>query len=1012
MEQMISFVLFVLIWIQYTFYVDSSNSNDNTRIQIIEYTKVHHDFSSKTNNKNVIKFDSYCRKDKMSPPSSLLVGRKNVMDPFMTTSKNKRIGRRSSNIFESLKRIKKDKTMMMIHKNHHSKRNSISFISSSTQIDKPTHLDHNRKLGIVVQKRSGRYKLYHPFVMMSTNNDSKNQEETKNNQFVVKSTRKQSGNTATTQEQRKKTSNRKSNSKTSKAKGNSNIQSENNNKSRITSKSSSSSSSDILQTWRIFGLEVHPNDVDNKIELSFNRQRRSKSSSSSNKRTLLEINDDESDEQQQQKDHQLYYLNDALLRALYRRLKIKDDDTILNNNTSNNTNTITTTNQGTNFNHTSSALLDVRVVRRSIDARLNQLRSDGRRGPRYVYVIDIDVHYQSVIRRILKNQPGRMELLIHDNNNVEDNNDNNGTTYNNRDNNINNITQITQKKKVIIVGSGPAGLFCAYQLIQNSNNTNIQPILIERGQSVEYRGKDIGTLINRKLLNNESNFVYGEGGAGTWSDGKLTTRIGRNSDTVRHVLETLVQFGAPYHILYDGSPHLGTDNLVRLLRNLRMYLLENGCEIHFNTKVTNILIENNITKGVEYVINQNNHNQLLRMNRSSDVSTIPDNMNKEGGIIYGDAVVLATGHSARDIYENLYHNSISNKNNNLQNLLQPKGFAVGFRIEHPQKVINHIQYGSEWSSYVKTGKQITDNANQLYINEIKQQQQNLNLNQQNQHYDSSVINTISTEMNHISNHDGILPVPSYRLATDQVNNRSVYSFCMCPGGQIVLSSTDTSEICINGMSFSQRDSIWANSALVVSISLNDTILQPYIKQYGTIMAGLEFQRDIERRAAVYGGGNFTVPVQRVTDFLNDEMSIEPLPSSSYRLGIKSAPLHTIYPKPIINAIKYALIEIFNKTLMPGYICNDALLHGVETRTSSPIRIVRNDNTYEAIGVHGLYPTGEGAGYAGGIVSAAVDGIMVSSALINNLNNDHRNNDQIQQTNNNKQAQKNRIDTFY
>jgi uncharacterized FAD-dependent dehydrogenase len=386
------------------------------------------------------------------------------------------------------------------------------------------------------------------------------------------------------------------------------------------------------------------------------------------------------------------------------------------------------------------------------------------------------------------------------------------------------------------------------------------------------------------------------------------------------------------------------------------------------------------------------------------------------GTLYGDAVVLATGHSARDIYENLY------RTNSIQ--LQPKGFAVGFRMEHPQRVINHIQYGTAWTSYVKTGKQITDRTNQQYINEIIQKQQQHQ--QQHQHqYDNVDTNSASQEPK-LSN-PGILPVPSYRLATDQAyddsqqqeqqqqqrNRRSVYSFCMCPGGQIVLSSTNISEICINGMSFSQRDSVWANSALVVSVSVNDTILQPYIEQYGYTMAGLEFQRDIERQAAIYGGGNFTVPVQRVTDFLQNQLSIEPLPSSSYRLGIKSAPLHAIYPKLLTNSIKYALTEIFNKTYMPGYVCDDALLHGVETRTSSPLRIVRDDHTYEAIGVHGLYPAGEGAGYAGGIVSAAVDGMMVSSALIHNLYcDDHNDRNQQQTIQQVQRKMKPQIDSFY
>eukprot|EP00536_Pseudo-nitzschia_multiseries_P008783 jgi/Psemu1/199071/e_gw1.230.77.1 len=441
-------------------------------------------------------------------------------------------------------------------------------------------------------------------------------------------------------------------------------------------------------------------------------------------------------------------------------------------------------------------------------------------------------------------------------------------------------------KNVVVVGMGPAGLFCALQLALNSNG-KIRPILLDRGQSVEKRGRDIGKLIHRRLLNEESNFAFGEGGAGTWSDGKLTTRIGRNSGTVRLVLERLVEYGAPSDILWKGAPHLGTDNLVRLLRKMRFRLAELGGEIHFGTKMTNLKIDGNRVCGVAAEdINGNQH------------------------YFEGDHVVLATGHSARDVYEDLHRAGVK---------LEPKGFAVGFRIEHPQNIINKIQYGDEWGPSAMDGL------------------------------------------------DGKL--------------RGAYSFCMCPGGQIVPASTDPEEVCVNGMSFSKRDSIWANSALVVTVDPDDKILEEYKADHG-VLAGLEFQREMERRASKLGGGNLTVPVQRMTDFCDGKIS-STIPSSSYRLGVKSAACHEIYPEPITNALRDALTNHFQKQ-MPGYYHPDGLLHAVETRTSSPLRIPRDPKTLLAIGTENLYPSGEGAGYAGGIVSAAVDGINVAETILDTM----------------------------
>eukprot|EP00980_Cylindrotheca_fusiformis_P006909 scaffold1442_cov128-Cylindrotheca_fusiformis.AAC.30 len=545
----------------------------------------------------------------------------------------------------------------------------------------------------------------------------------------------------------------------------------------------------------------------------------------------------------------------------------------------------------------------IEVVRRSLDARK---KLDN---PTFQYVVDITVTQQQARNLRWKHQPGRSERL-----NIDTTKKIQAQTDVSIDD-----TSSEKAKRVVVVGTGPSGLFCALQLALRG----VKPILIDRGQPVERRGRDIGALIHRRSLDSESNFAFGEGGAGTWSDGKLTTRIGRNSENVRFVLEKLVEFGAPSNILWEGSPHLGTDNLVRLLRNLRKHLQDIGGEIHFGTKMTNLLMEDGVVKGVK--------------------------VEDESGsrVIYADATVLATGHSARDVYETLHTSGVQ---------LEAKGFAVGFRIEHPQKLINDIQYGDEWGPSVQTGKSTTDAVNLEYFGGSPPQ------------------------------HRGKLPVPSYRLATDKADDscgsfRGVYSFCMCPGGQIVPSSTDPNEICVNGMSFSKRDSVWANSALVVTVAPDDPILEPYREEHG-VMAGLAFQRDMERRASIMGGGNWTVPVQRVTDFCDGHLSSS-IPSSSYRLGVKSAPCHELYPPAITAALKDALTNHFSKT-MPGYYNPDGLLHAVETRTSSPLRISRDRDSLHAPGAENLFPAGEGAGFAGGIVSAAVDGLVVAEGVLDNL----------------------------
>lgn len=619
------------------------------------------------------------------------------------------------------------------------------------------------------------------------------------------------------------------------------------------------------QTWRIFGVNVHPD-------------------------LLVEYKDCRAEDVAVEK----RYLSPPVLAALYDRLKLEHSGASL-----------------------PVQLLDVRLVRRSLDARQKR-RGDvsEESGPRFTYVLDVVV--KNGVNLKLKEQPGRSEML--------------STTGFGSKPDATDSSSAAESKRVIIVGAGPAGLFCALTLARQG----LHPILLERGQAVESRGKHIGALMHRQLMNKESNFAFGEGGAGTWSDGKLTTRIGRNSDSVRHVLETFVQYGAPSSILIDGSPHLGTDNLVRLLRCMRQDLRDMGGEIYFGAKMTSLIIEEGVAKGVNVTFSE-------AVERGTDLS--PDHFQIGHRTIMGDAVVLATGHSARDVYQDLHKAGVQ---------LEAKGFAAGFRVEHPQKVINAIQYGSEWGPSVQTGKKATDEANQDYF--------------------------VAGEQ-----HPGKLPVPSYRLATDKAfdgtENRGAYSFCMCPGGQIVPASTAPDEVCVNGMSFSKRDSLWANSALVVTVTPDDEVLEPYRAEHG-VLAGLAFQRDMEQRACVMGGGNFTVPVQRLTDFVNGVASTS-APLSSYRLGVKPAACHEIYPVPMMTALRNALVNHFDKT-MPGYVCDEGLLHAVETRTSSPVRISRDSETLQAIGTSRLFPAGEGAGFAGGIVSAAVDGMTVAEAVMEQI----------------------------
>ncbi|CAH0363712.1 unnamed protein product, partial [Pelagomonas calceolata] len=378
----------------------------------------------------------------------------------------------------------------------------------------------------------------------------------------------------------------------------------------------------------------------------------------------------------------------------------------------------------------------------------------------------------------------------------------------------------------------------------------------------------------------------------TWSDGKLTTRIGRNSGDVRAVLRTFVRHGAPSEILTQGAPHLGTDGLIGILKSLRGQLTELGVDLRFGTRLLGLETENN---------------ESALASRAT---------------IHADAVVCAAGHSADDVYDALEAAGAK---------LEAKPVAVGFRVEHPQSLVNGLAYG-DLACRVVTGNSRTDKANLL------------------RHPTDEALSRDS---------EALLPVAAYRLAAD-VGDHSIYSFCMCPGGQVVPALTKPSEMVVNGMSYSRRHSLFANAALVVSVATDD----PCLDQTKGARRVLAFQRSLERKAALLGGGDYVCPVQRLTDFVDKKAPRQrPPPASSYRLGVREASLHDgLLPDPLADALRAAATGAFERS-MPGFVGDDAILHGVETRTSAPLRVVRNAEC-ESVSLKNLYPCGEGAGYAG------------------------------------------------
>ena len=441
---------------------------------------------------------------------------------------------------------------------------------------------------------------------------------------------------------------------------------------------------------------------------------------------------------------------------------------------------------------------------------------------------------------------------------------------------------VTNADPVVIVGFGPAGMFAALRCIE----LGYKPIIIERGSDVQKRRRDLAAINKEHIVNPESNYCFGEGGAGTYSDGKLYTRSKKRGDILKS-LEILVAHGATDEILVDAHPHIGTNKLPKVVQEIRESVLGAGGEIHFDTKVTNFILKDAEMKGVVL---------------------------EDGTKVEGIGVILATGHSARDIFSLLAKQEV---------LIESKPFALGVRIEHPQQLIDQIQYHCE----VDRGPW--------------------------------------------------LPASSYALVHQtyfEGKQRGVFSFCMCPGGFIVPAATAPGEIVVNGMSPSRRDSKYANSGIVTAVELEDLV---DYEQHGAL-AGLAFQQEVEQRACVLAGADQTAPAQRMGDFINKRVS-STLPDTSYQPGLHSMDMREILPESVAYRLDKAF-RAFGKK-MKGYLTNEAQLVGVESRTSSPVRIPRDKESCEHVQVKRFYPSGEGAGYAGGILSAAMDGEKCAEALI-------------------------------
>ena len=442
---------------------------------------------------------------------------------------------------------------------------------------------------------------------------------------------------------------------------------------------------------------------------------------------------------------------------------------------------------------------------------------------------------------------------------------------------------VSNSTAVHIIGSGPAGLFAALRLIESG----FKPIIIERGKDVRNRRRDLAAINKSGIVDPDSNYCFGEGGAGTYSDGKLYTRSGKR-ESIERILETFVQFGANPEIMIDAHPHIGTNKLPAIITAIREQIIQCGGEVHFRTRLSGIKYDSSGVKSI-----------TLKSIDGSD---------KETSLIC-TALILATGHSARDVFELLQQSNI---------YIEAKPFALGIRIEHPQRLIDKIQY-------------------------------------------------------HVENRSEFLPPSSYSLV-HQSGAKGVYSFCMCPGGIIAPAATSPGEIVVNGWSPSKRNNPFANSGIVVSV--DDTDFRPFAKEGP--LAALRFQSSIEKIAFQNGGGLLQAPAQRMIDFINKKTSSS-LPDTSYIPGVQSVQLDEVLTPSITTALREGLAAFGKK--MKGYLTNDAVLLGVESRTSSPVRIPRDKETLMHPQVKGLFPSAEGAGYAGGIVSAAIDGERVAEQLV-------------------------------
>lgn len=440
------------------------------------------------------------------------------------------------------------------------------------------------------------------------------------------------------------------------------------------------------------------------------------------------------------------------------------------------------------------------------------------------------------------------------------------------------VPPVRGDRVAVIVGCGPAGMFAALRLLE----LGVKPIILERGKDVQARRRDLAAITRQGVVDPDSNYCFGEGGAGTYSDGKLYTRATKRGN-VDDVLRTLVAHGAPPAILIDAHPHIGSNKLPMVVTAMRESIIRAGGEVRFGARVVDLLVEGGRARGVRIA---------------------------SGEEVRGEAVLLATGHSARDVFSLLLARSVR---------LEPKPFAMGVRVEHPQPLIDRIQYKCAVRPAALDGA-------------------------------------------------------SYRLACT-VEGRGVFSFCMCPGGWIVPAATAPDEVVVNGMSLSRRDSPFANSGTVVAVELED-VAAFHQGAARDALSGVAYQRALEEMAATAGGGKQRAPAQRLTDFLAGRDS-DSLPACSYHPGLTPAPLHELLPPAIARRLQEGMRQ-FGRT-MRGYVTEEAVVVGVESRTSSPVRIIRDDSTLEHPDVSGLYPLGEGAGYAGGIVSAAMDGLRGAEA---------------------------------